>query len=290
MNQYAIQHPDGRWLYHLPNPSRFGATSRTGIYADGQPMTPLGDNRGVWWVTDHQAETITAVYQPSPKAVSYRLKDPAVRSTRYPDELSVEDWHERTDEDDTYYRFYEAVTEDQPEVRHEYPGPFIVLEGTEPPAAGALPWVATMPRSLTERPEYRHCFPGHIPNLRAHLKDVIGRMRHVQYCFDGRDGKPSGLYVTIRVPFEEPVTRWRPNLGRNLRELKSGKNVPVLVSQEMYLPVPDRVSGPNYAAAHAEWEQQVELWTGLVRDADVKACNHCNGHGYVLDAPDPNPA
>ncbi|MDX3695054.1 hypothetical protein PV726_32900 [Streptomyces europaeiscabiei] len=290
LNQYAIRHPDGRWLYHLPNPSCFYSTPRIGTYADGRPMTPLAGHRGVWWVSDHQAETITAVFQPSPKPIGYRLKDTAVLSDRYPSELSVEDWHEQTDDDDTYYRFYEAVTEDQPEVRHEYPGPFIVLQGSEPPAGGALPWVATMPLSLTERPEYLHCFPGRIEGLRAHLKGVIGRMRHVQYCLDGRDGKPAGLYVTIRVPFEKPVSRWRPNLGRGLRELKSGKNVPVLVSQEMYLPIPEWVSGPNYEAGLAEWEQQVQFWTGIVRDADVKACNHCSGHGYVLDAPDTNPA
>jgi hypothetical protein len=52
----------------------------------------------------------------------------------------------------------------------------------------------------------------------------------------------------------------------------------------MHLPVPSHVSGPNYAAALADWEQQIEFWVGIIRDANVKACNQCNGTGRVLDA------
>ncbi|MFF8786902.1 hypothetical protein [Streptomyces sp. NPDC015125] len=283
--QYAIQHPDGRWFYHLPRPSGFSQAPLSGMYADGQPMTALGDSRGVWWTTDHQAGKITARLHPRPTPVRYELNDQSVLSTRFPESLSVEDWNRRSDRDDTYCRFYDAVTEDQAPLTHEYAGPFITLEGSEPPAPDALPWVAAMPRSLTERPEFHHCFPGHIPGLRAHLVPLIKRMPHVQYCFNGRDDKPSGLYVTIRVPFEEPVSRWRPNLGRNMRELKSGRNVPVLVTRELYLPVQDLIRAERYADALVEWEQQVTFWTGIVRDAGVKACNHCHGTGHVLDAP-----
>ncbi|MFF3731008.1 hypothetical protein ACFYXM_11955 [Streptomyces sp. NPDC002476] len=59
-----------------------------------------------------------------------------------------------------------------------------------------------------------------------------------------------------------------------------------MVTREMHLPVPDRVHGPNYQVALADWEQQVAFWTGIARDAAVKACNACEGTGHVLDAPD----
>ncbi|WP_274036623.1 hypothetical protein [Streptomyces sp. MMBL 11-1] len=284
---YAIQHPDGRWLYHLPAPPGSRSTPVTGMLADGRPMAPLGERTGTWWVTDHHAERITARMQPRPVPVRYELIDRSALSARYPEMLSAEEWTERNEEveDDNYYRFYRAVTEEQPALTYEYEGPFRVLEGSEPPAPGAPPWVARMPHSLTERREYLHCFPGHIPGLRSHLKDLITRMLHVQYCFDGRDDKPAGLYVTIRVPFQEPVSRWQPNLGKNLRELKSGREVPVLVSREMYLPVADRVPAGRYTDALSAWEQQVSFWTGLVQEAGVKACNHCGGTGHVLDSP-----
>jgi len=284
-DQYAIKHPDGRWLYRLPKPNDVSRAPLTGMYADGRPMTPLGDRHGLWWTTDRQAEKITAELQPSPVPTLYQLTDPSVLSTRYPAELSVEDWNERSDEDDTYYRFYRAVTEDRPPLTYEYEGPVIALEGSEPPASDAPQWVAKMPRSLTERPEFLHCFPGYIPGLRSHLVPLIKGMRHVQYCFNGRDDKPAGLYVTIRVPFKEPVSRWRPNLGRNMRELKSGRNEPVLVTRELYLPIQDRVPADRYTDALAAWEQQVAFWAGVVRDAGVKACNHCNGTGHVIDTP-----
>ncbi|MEV6421836.1 hypothetical protein [Streptomyces sp. NPDC051662] len=282
---YAIQHPDGRWLYHLPAPGESRLAPVTGMYADDQPMSALGDRPGAWWAADHQAEKITARMQPRPVPVRYELTDQSVLSSRYPAQLSVEDWRDRTDEDENYYRFYRAVTEEQPPLAYEYDGPFRVLQGSEPPSPDAPQWVARMPRSLTERPEFLHCFPGYIPGLRSQLATLIKRMPHVQYCLDGRDGRPGGLYVTIRVPFHEPVSRWQPNLGKNLRELKSGSNVPVLVTREMYLPVGDRVLADRFADALAEWEQQVSFWTGLVRDAGVKACNHCGGTGHVLDAP-----
>jgi hypothetical protein len=285
-SRYVLQHPDGRWLYHLAKPSEFAATPRTGLFADDEPMTPLGDPRGEWWVAGQHAKQITAVYQPHPKPVRYRLRDTSVHSDRYPNELGVEQWNERADEDDTYYRFYEAVTEAQLEVRYEYPGPFIVLEGSEPPAPDAPLWVAELPTALTQRPEYQHCFPGYVPGLREHLTDAIKKMRHVEYCFNGRDNKPAGLYVTIRVPFQEPVSRWRPKYGARGQELKAREQVPVLVTREMYLPVPDRVYGPNYQVARADWEAQVEFWTRVARDAAVKACNACEGTGHVLNAPD----
>lgn len=286
--QYAIQHHDGRWLYHLPDPSgREVSGKRTGIYADGQPMhrlVPLADSKGDWYVADHPAERITATYQPYPTPLRYALSDETVLSVRYPAELSVAERNKRTDVEDAIYRLYTAVTEDLPPVEYVYEGPFVVLEGTQPPAPGSPRWVADIPRSLTERPEFHHCFPGHIAGLRDSLAEQIKRMGHVQHCFNGYKDRPAGLHVTIRVPFAQPKSRWIPNIGRGGRDLKSGRNAPITVSQEMYLPVPDRVAGPTYAVALAQWELQEEFWLQVARDAAVKACNNCGGTGHILDA------
>ncbi|MFI8932598.1 hypothetical protein ACIG3E_33660 [Streptomyces sp. NPDC053474] len=286
---YAVRHPDGRWLYYLPMAPQFRHCTRTAVLADDKPMQPLNEGRDNWWVTDRQATRLTAVYRPRPKTVGYRLTDPSARSERFPEHLSPEEMRQARLSGgrlDAYDELYEALHEEQEDQEHTYEGRTVVLTGGEPPVDG-LPWVANLPDSLVQHPEYRHCFPGYIPGLRSHLTSLIKPMSHVTSCLNGRSEKPEGLHVTISVPFDKPVSRWRPNLGSRGQALKSGRDVPVLATHEMYLPVSDRVSGPDYHTALTEWHAQVAFWTDLVRSASVRACNTCQGTGHVLDAPDP---
>ncbi|MFD8384323.1 hypothetical protein ACFV2X_38375 [Streptomyces sp. NPDC059679] len=283
---YAIQHPDGRWLYHLPGDTQWGQPQRTGVYADGQPMTQLTKD-SPWWVTDHQAQRITATYQPNPKTTGYTLKDPDTASVRYPARLTVDEWKARRedatdDEHERLWSLYQSVVEPQDEYEEEIEGSWVPLEGSEPRDSDSLPWIVEIAYGITQRPEYAHCFPGYIDGLRDHLHKLIKHRHGVRHCFDGYQGQP-GLHVTLEVPFDKPVTRWQARIGRNGQKLKSGRDVPVTVDRRLVLPVPPRVHGPNYATAQAEWEQQVEFWLGIVEEASVKACNACGGTGHVPD-------
>lgn len=285
MTVYALKHPDGRWLYHLPTPDAFGQpgfTSRakvTGVYADGQPMEKL---HGDWWATDHEAARLTTTGQPHAKTTGYRLTDPSAESVRYPATLTVEEWAERRDrESDTLWTLYTNVHEEQPALEHVYDGPVMVLEGREPPGPDERQWAASLPQVLTGRPEYRHLFPGRIPGLRQHLHHVIKAMPNIEHCFDGYDGY-TGLHVVVKVGFDKPVTRWQADLSRRTsKPLKTGRNVPVTVTRSLNLPVPADVPGANYEQALAAWEQQAEFWLGVVADATVRACSACNGKGHV---------
>lgn len=282
--QYAIQTSDGRWLYHLPDPPEHHLTARDSVQADGVPMAPLPSAMGDWWVAYHEADRITARYERKPKITGYRLADLDALSVRYPQTLTPEEFRARIQDDDdysTHYTLYTAVTEPQDPEEYVYPGPFTALDGEDPPEDGALPWVASLPYSLIKRPEYAHCFPGHIPGLRKHVAAQIKRMVHIQHCFDSYDGRPAGLHITARVPFEQPKTRWVKQYGRSGRELRARKEVPEMVTRELYLPVPDRVSGASYAAAVEDWDRQVAFWVGVARDVAVKACNACGGTGHV---------
>ncbi|MEV1040394.1 hypothetical protein AB0J01_27645 [Streptomyces sp. NPDC050204] len=279
--RYALHLPDGRWAYHLPEPDRRPGT-RTGLYADGEPLkrlVPLVDAKGNWYTGDHHAEKITAVYRPAPRTVSYRLTDDKALSERYPATLTVEEWNQLSDYDE-YWKLYERVTEDLEPVEHHYEGPFMPLEGRQPPASNEPKWRANLPSELTQRTEYRHLFPGHIPGLKQHLEARIKQMPRVQYCFVDYKDKP-GIHVSLRVPFDQPRTAFRANIGRRGQTLRSGRTVQVLVNRDLDLQVPAAVHGPNYATALNDWNQQVDYWLALVEEASVAACSACDGKGYI---------
>ncbi|MFB7649364.1 hypothetical protein ACFC0S_16100 [Streptomyces sp. NPDC056084] len=280
--RYALHLPDGRWAYHLPEPDRRPGT-RTGLYADGETvkrLTPIVDAKGNWYTSDHLAEKITAVYQPLPETVGYELSDPTALSTRYPATLTPEEWNERSVDHDEYWGLYKRVTRDRTPVEHVYEGPFLPLEGRQPPAPDEPQWRADLPIELTQRAEYRHLFPGHIPGLKQYLEGQIEQMPRVLYCFVDYQGVP-GIHVTVRVPFDQPRTKFRADTGRRGQPLKSGRTVPVLVDRRLELPVPAAVPGPNYETALADWDRQVAFWLAQVEEAAVAACSSCDGKGYV---------
>lgn len=290
MTVYALKHPDGRWLYHLPKPDTFGQpgfASRaqvTGVFADGQPMEKLHSD---WWATDHEAQQLTTTAQPSPKTTSYRLTDPSAESVRYPASLSLEEWAERSDrEGDTLWTLYTNVHEDQPVLEHVYDGPIVVLEGREPPGPDERPWIAALPQALTERPEYKHLFPGRIPGLRAHLCEAIKTMPRVRHCFDNYHGY-SGLHVVLSIQFDKPQTQWKADISRRTNKpLKTGRTVPLLVDRRLELPVPMEVFAETYEQALTAWDEQVAFWTQLVESATVAACSACGGTGHVTHGAD----
>lgn len=280
MTVYALKLPDGRFAYHLPKTDTLTGHRLTGVFADGQPMTPL---QAGWWASDTEATHLVATAQPAPKATGYKLTDPAAESRRYPLTLSVQEWRERADrgESDTLWELYTTVTQDQPAVEHVYDGPIHVLEGREPPTPDELPWHADLPHVLGSRPEYLHLFPGRIHGFRDHVQAAIKKMPGVQYCFDNYQNY-KGLSVTLKVPFEQPQTRWQADISRRTsKPLKTGRTVPVLVTRELRLPVPVSISAPNYEMAVDDWHEQVDFWLSVVRNASVAACNTCNGTGHV---------
>lgn len=276
MTVYALKHPDGRWLYHLPKPETFPNIRDTSIAADGQAMDSLNHD---WWATDHEATQLTISGQPSPKTIGYRLTDPNAESVRYPATLTVDEWAERRDYDEMW-RLYTNVTEEQPRLEHVFDGPIVVLEGREPPTPDEPQWVAQLPYVLGSRPEYMHLFPGHIPGLADRLMDTFKGMPYVDFVSLNFQGRP-GVHVSLKVPYEQPRTEWRANTGRNGKPLKSGYHVQVTVNRRLTLPIPARVTGDTYEQALQSWNEQIEYWTGVVAEASVAACSHCDGKGFV---------
>lgn len=280
MAVYGIKHPDGTRMYALPNPSRdeigFGYSLKE-ILADGQPMTQL--NRKGWWSTDHDAEKIVAVYKAPNKRLHYKLDDMSALSVKFPAILSVEDYDDRQEREENLYELYSTVSEAQGDVEYEYEGPYTLMEGREPPGPNEPRWIAQIPYELKERPEYLHCFPGHIPGLRDYLYETIKAVPGVQFCFN----EHQHLKVVLQVPFDPPLYSWKAYIGARGQKLKTGRQVQKFITRLLYLPVPGIVNAPNYEAALIIWNEAVKYWTGIVESAKVKACGHCDGTGHMID-------
>ena len=278
MTVYALKHPDGRFLYHLPKPDTFRGESIESILADGQPMSQLPRD---WWAAPGEATELKAHTKPRQEVIVYKLADPNAESVRYPATMSVQDHSDRRQDDESLWDLYTPTYQDLPPLEHVFDGPIVVLEGREPPGPDEPQWVAQLPHALTERPEYKHLFPGHIAGLVDHMKKIFEAMPRARYVLLNFQNRP-GVYVDLRVPYDEPRTEWRADTSyRTGKKLKTGRTVPVLVSRSLTLPIADRVAADTYEEALTLWDQQVAHWTRVVEEASVAACSHCDGKGYV---------
>ncbi|MFE9099796.1 hypothetical protein [Actinomadura geliboluensis] len=282
MNERFVLHDNGVWMYYLGGdiPTVFGGAQIVPD-ADGQPMTALQQHG--WWATDHEAAVITIRRPVPPKTIGYRLDDPAAASVKYPLDLSVEEWqHRAADDEDRLWDLYHTVSEPQPDEIVTVDGPWLPLDGTPPPPDDDRHWVANLPHALRTRDEYRHLFPGYMPGFRDHIKRLAERHRYRQHVFTSHQGR-QGLTVILQVPFDQPVTEYRPARNRDgsVSKSRNGSTVTVYARRELLLDPPDRVPGENRADAAARWDELTAVYQDLLDSASVAACSHCRGHGYV---------
>lgn len=261
------------------------------IYADDVRMELLQgtDYQGGWFAADHRATRIT-VEDPARKVVDhYALRDPSAASVKYPAALTPEQW-DGLGRDDTRWNLYETVHREQPPVRVELAvdtGDWIELDGTppQPEPLDTPAWVPDLLPGLANRPEYHHLLPGYIPGLPAHIGQILERRLGTFRVSWDRDGRGGWVRAEVLVPFEQPVTRFVPNVSsRTGKTLRGGKKEQRTVTRTLHLPIPQRVHGETYAAAAEVWRGQVEYWIGVVeaaRSGSAKACNHCEGLGFV---------
>ncbi|MCP9964093.1 hypothetical protein LUX57_01845 [Actinomadura madurae] len=208
MNDRFVLYDDGVWMYYL-GADIANTYRQTPIVpdADGQPMTAL--QAPGWWATDHEATTITARKPVPSKTIGYRLRDPSAASERFPAALTAAEWSNREDDENLLWDLYTAVTEPQPDEVITIEGPWLRLDGTPPPEDDGRTWVPRLPDALRNRPEYHHLFPGYMPGFREHIKRLAERHHYKQFVFLDHRGQ-RGISVTLQVPFDQPITEYRP--------------------------------------------------------------------------------
>jgi len=280
VNERYVLHHDGMWFYYL-GAAGLGAQ----VLADGAAMTELGrDHRAGWWAADHEAATVTISTPRHPLTIGYRLKDASTASERFPAELAVEDYEARRPQDgDVIFHLYERITQEQEPIITGDPGPWLRLEGQPRPDDGRS-WMASLPYQLHNRGEYLHLFPGYMPGFRDHMQQVLKTQPRVRYVFEAkRLTQVYGLEVTLQVPFDQPVTEYRPALNRDgsTSRSRNGRTVPVMASRKVTLTVPYRIDGETRAQAAAEWNRREAELLATIASASVAACSACGGHGYV---------
>ncbi|TDD31679.1 hypothetical protein E1287_25805 [Actinomadura sp. KC06] len=280
MNERFVLCDGGLWMYYLGARGKLSWRGEPIVPdADGQPMSRL--SAPGWWATNHEATTIT-VRKPVPaKTIGYRLTDPMTASERFPNTLTLAEWESRSP-NDVEWELYTAVTEPQPDEVITIDGPWLRLDGTPPPTDDDRTWVPRLPDALRNRPEYYHLFPGELVGFRDHIKQLAQAHRYKQFVFLDHKGKP-GVYVSLQVPFDQPITEYRPALNRDGSgsRPRKGKTVTVTARRELVLDVPHRIAGANRAEAAARWDELTAHYQALLDEASVAACSHCRGHGYV---------
>ncbi|WP_329492441.1 hypothetical protein OG618_37340 (plasmid) [Kitasatospora sp. NBC_01246] len=288
---YAIRLDDGRHLYHLPGLFSWGGpfhdVTEVRIFGDGQPLTRLPDT--AWWSAPHAVAEITASWRPRAKVTAHVLDDPDMASAALPLSVPADDWDSFVDRSHHGSPdFYHAVYEQQDTRTGPVPGgPWRVLGGEAPPTSADRRWVASLPHSLTNHPEYRWWFPGRLAGLRDAVRDYANTLPFVRFASiprtpNGQD-QNEGLDVAIGLPFQQPVTELS-DYGQDGRKLRRPRTVPISARFALSLPVPSSVYGDTYAAALTEWNRLYAEFTALLdhqAQTGVKACNACAGHGYL---------
>lgn len=282
MNERYVLHHDGTWFYYLTPPrAPFGEVNSGEFRADGEPMILTRDN---WWATDHEAKVITYHARLRPLTTGYRLKDASAESEMFPAELTSQEYHDRSGEDDdVMWRLYDPVTQEREPETTEIEGPWLRLDGEPPPSDGHR-WTASLPSVLANHPEYLHLFPGYIIGFREHMKKVLQKLPRVRYVLDLKHGtQVYGLEVHLEIPFDQPLTEYRPalNLDGSVSRSRKGRTVAKTATRKLSLGIPYRIDGPDRATAVAEWDRREAEAIAAVEAASVAACSACGGHGYV---------
>lgn len=291
MDHYALRDLDDRvdgegltwWLYfdvggNIPHVGPF-------------PLEKASE-RG-WWRVPSGAEfdpatTVVEIVRPGgSEIVGYRrtleTTDPA-----YPETLPIDEYHERIEEelDSRVAALYVPDRRERATVREPVEATWLVLDGAPPPADG-FEWIADLPHSLRQQPQYRHLFPGRFAGFRDALKAALEEVPGVS-VYGASSSRVLSVSIRLSVPKLEPPERWaaKPNLeGRSARErkkaLEAHNSSIQQITRQLEIPCSDYVEGTNRAVARSVWDLTIAEVVEYVRDVVAQKCPTCGGRGFV---------
>jgi hypothetical protein len=285
---YALHDPEtGGWFYHLS--PRTGLGTNAELRIDGEPArsTPAGCH---WYRTETAASVAEWSGDGPLRAVGYRLRDASAASSAYPLDLSIEEYHERTDDLDyaPESALYEVVTIEGERVSETVDLSTLLRLDGAPPVDHEGTWKATLPSELAYRTEYLHLFPGTLHGFKEAVQTRLESLPGVDTVYENRDRRglahPGLLDVTVKVPYRPAKVEHRPALNRNGSRSRSrpGRDVELTYRTVVTVVSPREISGASLAVAVVEWDQRMEGAVDLVtRAGEIIACGHCEGTGVA---------
>lgn len=263
--RHFVLHHEGKFYYYVDT----GWGSQGSVFADGEQLERAAE-RG-WWIAGHEAKRIEVESPPTRKLLSYKLVEDVPASEKYPATLTLEQYAERDEYDVKLSALYEGEYEEVPAKRSVVEETFKKLEGAPPPNDGHQ-YFASLPYELSNHPEYRHLFPGHLDGFRKVLAERLKELPGVS----AYDQSTFSVYVVVN--YDKPVDYFEvgPRGGRKKRTSHS------VTRAIKGIRPPHRIEADNRADAVKKWDALMEQYVASVRRAvEVKLCSHCQGHGIL---------
>lgn len=277
---YLIQQtPVGaRWIYQAPDVLKNGVS---------EPSSPGGVVELVkgCLVADHKLAQVTYRDRTAQVLLGAAIKDEQYVSEAFPATITADEWRNRCtcgDNDtctwcNTRYGLYETQYGPRDGAEHtldfsahvELPGG--VDEHPE------YPWMSETYSRVLFSDAFHHLRPGTLINVRDRLVDDLEALPNVSKVYNQRD---FSVYVVMQ--WDEPQTAHRPRTGTRGRKLKGTETYQIKAIESCYeIPVPYSLTGQTKAEAVGAYIALRDKWVAFFREAEVRACSHCNGYGYI---------
>lgn len=285
MTLLMLRGGDGRYYYLKPDIAEAPSWGpKVEWLADGQPVELFNASNpntpALWLASTDEVAEFTARWSARPTRIGWKLTDPSIATDKLPAEPTSEQFDELP-ESLRESGLYEGVYAPGEQFERRFVAADWTRYDGEPAPADGLVWTASLPHSLGGHPELAHLFPGHLGGFRVAAIARLKRYPHLKYVFD----KVSILEVTVELQYDVPRTRWRPVYLRSGRKSSKREQVTEKYTKQMTLPIGDRITGGNRAAAVVEWDRRMAELDGFATEtAQVRACSHCDGRGVVVGA------
>lgn len=131
-----------------------------------------------------------------------------------------------------------------------------------------------------------HLWAGHIPGFRDAVNKALESDRRTQYVFthNSPDRPHGSTEVVVPVRWETPKSERRRRVGVGGRKLRGMEDVPrpIATSHRTTRHIPEGLAARTKAEAVAAWDSAVAAEVEAFMPPPMRACNNCDGHGFVF--------
>lgn len=275
-----------RWIYEAPEVLRTGVTEPSS--PDGAVQLHFeyrkGRNEGRL-VADHKLNRVTYRDRDGQVFAGATIRDEQYISDAFPASLTADEWNARCTCDNsdnctwcnTRYGLYSTRHEPREGAEHtiDFTAAIELAGGVD--EYPAYPWLVRAYESVLFSDAFHHLRPGTLINVRDMLVADLEALPNVSKVYNQQD-----FSVYVAMQWDEPKTAHRPRADRRGRKLKGTEQYTIATIETRYeIPVPYSLTGKTKAEAVRAYIALRDKWIAFFREADARACSHCDGYGYI---------